>query len=101
MIILKFGYSKETRPNFPCVAFRWTFQIRKWSMGFVHQHQDTDGKWYDSHVDAYELNVCKTWKIGSDHIYYDGPHCFYHFGFFTLQLGGNWKCKKCCDYVGD
>lgn len=36
----------------------------------------------------------KMWKIGQEHMYYDGPHCFYQFGPFRYYNGWRW-CKKC------
>ena len=44
-------WEPETRPGFPCVAFRWTFQIDADFVGFVHQHH-IDGRWRDSHTNV-------------------------------------------------
>jgi hypothetical protein len=36
------------------------------------------------------------WIFSQKHLYYDGPHCFYHFGPFVWVSDGNdWDCEKC------
>lgn len=37
----------------------------------------------------------KWWRFGSDHGYYDGPHCCYHIGPFVYYTNTNLNCKKC------
>lgn len=34
------------------------------------------------------------WKFGQEHMYYDGPHCMYDLGPFSLYKSWNW-CTKC------
>lgn len=96
MILFNFKNEPEVRgEEFPCSNFRWTFQIGKWFIGFCHQHQGKEtGKWRDSHTKCYEIIFTKEFKFGIDHIYYDGPHCLYNFGFITIQWGRDW-CDKC------
>lgn len=36
------------------------------------------------------------WKIRQWHGYYDGEHCSYTVGPFTLYQDCWWYCKKCC-----
>lgn len=97
MILYSFKHIPETRPNFPCKAFRWTFQVCQDFIGFIHQHQLQDGQWYNSHTNVYGLWRSQRWQLGDDHFYYDGPHCFCHLGPIHLQLGGNWDCLKCLE----
>lgn len=34
------------------------------------------------------------WKVKSDHFWYDGPHCAWHVGPFTVFRDGG-SCDKC------
>lgn len=34
------------------------------------------------------------WKIRREHIYYDGPNCFYQVGPFAIDISGR-DCKTC------
>ena len=101
MILFSFKEEPETRKGMPCTAFRWTFQINSWktgvSAGFVHQHK-RDDKWYSSHTSVYEVSLTTSFRLGTCHVYYDGPHCCLDVGFLHFMWGGNpltgW-CKKC------
>ena len=42
---------------------------------------------------VFEYNI-KKWKIGQDHIYYDGRNCNYQFGPLLYSRSGG-SCKKC------
>lgn len=98
MILWKFKEEPETRgDNYPCSAFRWTFQIRKWGLGFIHQHKfKKTGEWKSSHTRLYMVNISKYLRLGSEHWWYDGPHCFFSIGFIHFNWGG-WRgsCDKC------
>ena len=37
----------------------------------------------------------REWKVGQDHMYYDGPHCLYQFGPFALSWELDRDCHKC------
>lgn len=97
---IPFTHEPETRPNYPCRAFRWTFRIERWFIGFIHQHQwDGPGKyageWADSHTRVYGFSF--NWpgrQFGSSHWYYDGPHCSFFVGPFQVQWHND-NCKKC------
>ncbi len=97
MILFTCKNEPETREGYPCKAFRWSFQIEPTSIGFIHQHQHQNGEWDDSHTAVYIAYLDRPFKLGSDHIYYDGPHCIYQLGFLRL-MRGNWKCKECIDF---
>ena len=100
MILFKFNEEKEDRgESMPCLAFRWTFQVGKWWMGFVHQHQHkSDLKWNDNHSALYEISLVKSFRFHTQHIYYDGPHCMLQLGWLRFDYGGNpftgW-CYRC------
>lgn len=101
MILFKFKETPETRSNFPCTAFRWTLQSEAWwrkrskgvSIGLIHQHK-LSGKWYSSHTDVYKVSLTPYFEVGTEHVYYDGPHCMLDLGFIHF-MWGNWKCKRC------
>ena len=101
MILFAFHEQPETRPNMPCSAFRWTFQVGAWTnpvvrgifAGFVHQHQ-LKGVWYSSHTTTYEVSLTTKFALGQEHIYYDGPHCMLDLGFLHIQWI-NRNCKRC------
>jgi hypothetical protein len=93
----------ETREGFPCSGFRWVFEIdigkRGVSAGFVHQHKfNGDTKWYSSHTMQYVVSVTNYWTLGSEHFWYDGPHCVHSLGPIHVCHGGGLftgRCKKC------
>jgi hypothetical protein len=100
MILFKFKELSETRgDNYPCSAFRWTFQIGFWYIGFVHQSKSKfSGSWNDSHTRIYEICIINKFKIGMHHYYYDGPHCSFSLGWLRFCWGGNpfsETCIKC------
>jgi hypothetical protein len=92
-MIIPFKEEPEVRPNFPCTAFRWSFQLDLDFIGIVHQYQ-IENKWYDSHVMVYSVALLKDWKWGFDHFWYDGPHCFFSLGPIHFQWWND-SCKKC------
>lgn len=99
MILWKSKEILETRQgeNFSCRAFRWILEVTNSSIEVVHQHE-YDGKWFSSHTNAYGISRSNVWKFGTQHVYYDGPHCSFHIGKICVYWGGdprtNW-CKKC------
>ena len=99
MIVFSFKEEPETRENYPCLAFRWTFQVGFWHVGFVHQAKSKEsGKWNDSHTRAYEIHLVKRFALGMEHFYYDGPHCSFCLGWLHFCWGGNLftgQCNKC------
>ncbi len=92
-----FTTEPETRPVYPCTAFRWTFQVQGDLIGFVHQHH-LGGRWLDSHtrVNAVWFDPGQPWWPSIDHAWYDGPHCTFRIGPFVFQWH-NPGCRKCCD----
>lgn len=102
MILFKFKEHPETRPKFPCTAFRWTIQTNwfkggGFQIGFVHQSQ-SNGEWCDSHTSVYALSLHRPASFGIEHYYYDGPHCSLSLGWLHVLWGGGIRsgwCKKC------
>ncbi len=97
-IVIPFPEELETRPGFPCRAFRWTFQIHEYGrvFGFYHQYH-LGGEWNSSHTTLYSIAFHLKWNWSEDHFWYDGPHCMRSFGFFTICWYRN-CCKKCLGY---
>jgi hypothetical protein len=92
-MIIPFKEEPETRQGFPCTAFRWTFQVQKDFIGFIHQAQ-SDGEWHDSHTLVNGLWYHGKWDWGFHHFWYDGPHCQFCLGPFRFQWH-NESCKEC------
>jgi hypothetical protein len=92
-MIIPFKESPETRKGFPCTAFRWTFQIQKDFIGFIHQAQSS-GKWHDSHTLVNGLWYHGIWDWGFHHFWYDGPHCNFGIGPLRIQWHND-NCEKC------
>lgn len=93
---------------FPCAAFRraLVFYFCELDMGLAvcHCYQNrSDGTWHYSHTDEYGVSLHILpyykgrwlWRWGTTHVYYDGPHCAWSFGLFTIRWD-NWNCKHCC-----
>ncbi len=97
-MIIPFREEPETRgPDYPCSAFRWTFQTGRWFVGLIHQHQyRSDGTWHNSHTAVWSIAWNGWARFGFDvaHVRYDGPHCLARFGPFAIQWN-NPGCRKC------
>lgn len=110
MILFTFKNQLEDRKHdtgepFLCDAFRWTFQVSRDAVGFVHQHRSRDsGAWSDSHTNVFEVARHRhffkpsKWRVAIEHVYYDGCHCMLILGPILFQWGGKpftGRCKKC------
>lgn len=40
------------------------------------------------------ISITKRFSLGTDHVYFDGPHCIYSVGFIHLCHEPDW-CTKC------
>lgn len=101
MILWKSKEELETRPTFPCRAFRWVLNLSNYGIELIHQYQFKDrSDWCFSHTSRYGINVTKKYQgFGSSHFYYDGPHCLILLGWLTIQYVNN-NCKKCYEDLG-
>lgn len=61
----------------------WTLQIRQ------------ESGWDDIHSTGAALTLGPTWGVSQEHIYYDGPHCFWTVGPLCLFIGDRWDCPRC------
>lgn len=95
MILWKFKEEFETRENFPCEKFRWVIQTGKWFIEIINQYKLKDlTEWTNSSTLVYGVEFTKHFEIGSEHIYYDGTHCFFSIGWMHIRYH-NPNCKKC------
>ena len=58
------------------------------------------GKVYDEPTICSDWNIQfvydpRKWRFGQEHLYYNGPHCFYEFGPIAFIEAWRW-CEKCC-----
>ena len=100
MILFSFAHEPETRKHasgepYPCLAFRWTVQASRWRLGIIAQHQTDDEVWRDTHSRIFGVSVTKHWAFGSEHIYYDGPHCSFSLGPIHIVWGGGIRSAWC------
>ncbi len=63
------------------------------------QHPGSD-RWGDLHASGWWFWAEPSWEWGEDHLYYDGPHCRWAFGWLRVVRGGNWQCKECVPHDG-
>jgi hypothetical protein len=94
-VLIPFREDPETRPGYPCRAFRWTFQANRDFVGFIHQYE-SEGEWHDSHTTVNGVWwVGRPWRLpGFVHAWYDGPHCCWHVGPISVQWN-NPGCRWC------
>ena len=92
-MLIPFKETPETREGFHCKGYRWSFQIEKDFIGFVHQY-NWDGEWSDDHSVVYAIWYHGDWAWGFSHFYYDGPHCGLSVGPIRFQWY-NGNCKHC------
>ena len=65
------------------------------SIGWTMQIQYSDNQWSDLHASGFHVSLGRRFEWSEHHVYYDGPHCCWSFGFIRVYRGGNWHCKKC------
>jgi hypothetical protein len=104
LILFKFKEYPETRPGFPCEAFRWSIQS-SWikpigfELSFAHQHKyKGEPEWHTGHARNHGFGVFGPMRFGSSHFWYDGPHCSFSLGWLHLIWSGKpWsgRCQKC------
>lgn len=78
-------------------AHRWVVELSGCSISLVSQYRvRTTGEWRPSHVDCYAVSLTRHWAVGQEHVYYDGPHCFFSLGPLHVQYvpRGGW-CERC------
>ena len=87
MILLKFREKDGRRSIVETYAYSSGIGI---SYG---KQRKTDDEWREV-CSFLNINITKSFAIGSKHIYYDGPHCFFSIGFLHFGWESH-NCKKC------
>jgi hypothetical protein len=73
---------------------RRAFHIGAWFVLRTRWHADDEPEWNDSHVEVFGANVSNRFHLGSEHHYYDGPHCSFSLGWLHFAWFND-TCKKC------
>lgn len=107
MILFKFKEKPDLRGPPYQLAHRWIIETEGWKtednkiysiyLTLYYKSRET-GNWHGIHSEMWGFAIHKKWRWGSEHLYYDGPHCSLSLGFLTINWSGNpfthW-CKKC------
>lgn len=108
--LFSFNQTKESKPSLPEMglrAWRWSFKIEKFSkyfgIGFVKEcstEEDQFNNWFESEK-YYMFCFSKYFNLGSGHLYYDGSHCAFYFGWLQFHYTGwpwnDYWCNKCAE----
>ena len=76
---------------------RTVLLVEKWGRGVSLSISDQflrDGEWNLSHIGETGVSITPHPSWGSEHMWYDGPHCFFSIGFIHFRWT-NWRCKRC------
>ncbi len=60
----------------------------------VGEYRFTGQEWRVNHADEIGIGFSTEWNFTETHIYYDGEHCIWAFGFLRIYRMGR-DCKKC------
>lgn len=98
MIIFTWGESQEDKPEWKDLgrrAWRWVFEVTWTSIEARREVKflDKENEWCPV-CEYFNLNVTRYFRLGSEHMYYDGPHCSFSLGFLHFNWS-YWWCKKC------
>ena len=74
--------------------FRRVFRIDRDGIFFGWQRLWVDNEEWEDCDHGYWI-VLHKWQVGIEHIYWDGEHCLYSFGWIGMSRNG-YPCKKCC-----
>jgi hypothetical protein len=104
MILWSSREKAEDKPALPHIGRRaWRFVletgviVNAWSIGLTEQvwFMDKVGNYTWEPATRYmDVALTRKFKWGSQHAYYDGPHCAFFLGFIHFHWAWNW-CKKC------
>lgn len=105
-----FPFSSQEKPgdphwdeNFSPRGWCWypviSFRLLWWEIGFEQRLVMWKGKKARGEPIYGKALILKLdpreWKIEQDHIWYDGPHCWYQFGPFCYRKHGLYNCARC------
>ncbi len=103
MILFKWNQHHEEVVEYPNIgrrAWRDVLHIVWFGFGFEREYKridDPEAEWRTIQT-FFGMSITSHFMLGSNHVYYDGPHCMFSIGFLHLYWDGNpWtgRCKKC------
>lgn len=78
-------------------SWRWCLEF-DWASISLNQYvkfeSEQDWNFLQVPVSYFYVALEKRFKFGSEHFYYDGPHCSFSLGFLRFYWR-YWWCKKC------
>jgi len=84
-------------------GWRWSAHIGMWKNGaYISVDQECllrGREWSQQGMNYFSASITHHFMLGSEHLYYDGPHCSFSLGFLHLNWR-YWWCKKCCEESG-
>lgn len=76
-------------------AWRWVLRIGWASVDLHKEVRFGGGAWRPTAGRYYSVGMTKDFKWGSDHVYYDGPHCSFSIGCLYFAWSPKCRCLKC------
>lgn len=99
---IPFTYQQEEKPAIPTLGIRrWRYVLevavlsRYPGIGVTMQVKFENQDWSDNHASGFGIHLDYHWSWEENHVYWDGPHCGWNYGFLRLFRGGDDNCKKC------
>lgn len=105
---IKLHVEEEIEPRIERLGKRrwtWYFECFADTIGFHRyvQFPDVDRSSKGDRgrlMDYYVIRFLSKWRVGTQHIYYDGPHCSLYLGFIQLDWRND-RCKQCHEGMPD
>ena len=70
------------------------FKPHIFALGFFRRIRWRETQKWEYGGRYFYIGLRTIFEFGSTHLYYDGPHCSFSFGFLNISWSWNW-CKKC------
>lgn len=78
-------------------SWRWVLEGDWTSLELRQEVKSDDGVWHDSRS-YYRVDLNKHFKVGRQHVWWDGPNCSVLLGFLQVSWSGwNDRCTKCSE----
>lgn len=103
MNLLKWNETHEETVVYESIgrrAWRNVLHVAWFGIGLEREYKridEADSEWRTIQT-FFGVSITSHFRLGMDHVYYDGPHCMLSIGFLHLYWDGNpWTgdCKKC------
>ncbi len=99
---IPFTYRQEEKPTIPTLGIRrWRHVLevevfsRNPGIGVTLQVKFRGEDWYAVAASGFRVYLDYRWSWEEHHVWWDGPHCGWDYGFLRVYRGGNDNCKKC------